>query len=406
MAPATIDVGAGAHRIAFESAAALGVEYALTTDGASASTFSPTLWRRQPVVQHIRAVVPGASLADVRVLADGDLALTVSAGRDSILQAWRLVPESGAVTELAPAWPGDRLVVSADATRIALIGRDVGPPQSASEQSVLARGRRVVWLGSTDQAAFTRAWRAPVENQEAVTDASWNPRADQVLIATTRRADAATGMSRLWLLDPGSLEARLILSLPSELVTGTPLWSPNGERIAFVAHGGTLNALCVLDTRDGQFRYLADLAPSSTTPLAYPVGVWSPDSEQFVYVAPGPTQANNSLAWPPPTPRPGLFMVRALDHDPELIGDVEASFPAWREDGQLLGIAQQPGTGMLQVRLIAAGHSRPHLVDIPVRPSASFAAVWDVPHAQILLAERVGVAVDLSLARLGLEALQ
>lgn len=407
VAPATIDIAAGVHQIALERADALGTHYALTTDGESPLTFSARLWRRQPLVQRIRAVVPGASLSDVRILADGDLVLVVSAGRDPILRAWRLTPRSGGTTELSPAWPGDRMAISADATQIALIGRDLGPASNADMQSA-ARRSRIVWLGSVGQPAFTQAWRAPIEDQESVTDASWSPAADKIIVVTARHVDDGHPQSRVWLLDPRTLDGRVILTLPSEVVVGTTLWSPSGERAAFVAHGGTLNALCLLDVRDGQFRYLADLAPSSTGPLPYPVGAWSQDSQRFLFVAPQQPRVGDSLAWPAPAaiPRQRVLVARTLDREPEQIGDTDANFLVWREDGQLLGIVQPSNDGPLQLRLIDSSEPHSQLVDIPLRPSGSYAPVWDLQHAELLLAEGNSTHLDVSLVTLGLEAPQ
>ena len=50
--------------------------------------------------------------------------------------------------------------------------------------------------------------------------------------------------------------------LPSDIVPGTEAWSPDGTHVAFVAHAGQVNALCLLGI-DGSFRYVADLDPSA-----------------------------------------------------------------------------------------------------------------------------------------------
>lgn len=398
-APASLELDAGPHTVTLAAPAALDAPYTVWTDGVSAATFVPHPWRRQPAVARVHSLLPGAELADVRPLADGDLALTQLVRGEGTLQAWRVAPATGSATALLESSPGERLAVSADGAHIALIGRDVGPlpvtPMASGQRAV----GQIVWLGNTGRLNFDRGWRPPLDDDEALSEVSWNRQGDALLVLAARGGRSAR--SRVWLLDPGSLDARQILTLPSGVATGTVAWSPDGHRVAFVAHGGTLNALCMLDLGSARLRYLADLDPSSTAQLPYPVGAWSPDGAAFAFVAPRRTDAPPSLLWPPPDAGHGLFLARDVEHEPELVVHTAAGYPAWREDGQLVGLGRAPSDGRLDVRLLDG--SRARLIELPIHVTPGFAGMWDVDHGHLLVADRKEAGLDVLLVRLGLE---
>src|SRR5215208_2893340 len=94
--PVQLHAPVGAHSVLLQSSDALPAQYAvdLTETGAAVNAL---LLRRQPSVTRVRSTLPGANLADVRLLASGELALSLAIPTTQRLQAWRLNPADGAL---------------------------------------------------------------------------------------------------------------------------------------------------------------------------------------------------------------------------------------------------------------------------------------------------------------------
>ena len=111
--PLTVQVDSGTHTVVLKARDALDGQYAVQV-GVEGAALDAVLWRRQPTLLHLRPSLPGASLADVRLLADGELALSIAVPPGHQLQAWRLDPQSGALEPLLTDVTGTRLSVAAD----------------------------------------------------------------------------------------------------------------------------------------------------------------------------------------------------------------------------------------------------------------------------------------------------
>jgi hypothetical protein len=221
--------------------------------------------------------------------------------------------------------------------------------------------------------------------------------------------------TRVWYLDGDGRAARELLTLPAEVVAGSHVWSPDGRRVVFQARSGAVQALCLLEL-DGGFRYLADLVDrvdqvgGPTAPgLAQPAVAWSADSQGVLFVAPRQRPPGQVASWLQSDPRRALYVASSADTAPVLLGPTEVDRAVWREDGQILGLGRLGTDGALDLRVLGAvsdGATRTnqHLLELPLRPGASYAATWDLTHAQLLIASpaRAG-GVDYWLAMLGLE---
>src|SRR5579859_5729985 len=124
--PVDVLVDPGAHDVLLRAPDVVDGQYAVQV-GATGGALDALLWHRQPLVRRLRPTLPGAVLSDVRMLADGELALAIALPVDGQLQAWRLEPRSGAVQPLLTDGAATRLSVTADGQRVALLGYEVGP---------------------------------------------------------------------------------------------------------------------------------------------------------------------------------------------------------------------------------------------------------------------------------------
>jgi hypothetical protein len=407
--PAELSVEPGAHSLLLkppDGRDGLEGQYALEVP-AEGARLDAALWRRQPSLTRLRPALPGATLADVRLLDDGQLGLVIALPPGRQLQAWRLDPRTGGLESVLAEAAGPRLAFAPDGRHLASIGADVGPSREATQSSPwLNSVDRVVWLVAAGALAPDGAWRAPLEPGEHLVDASWSPRADRLLVVSSQPLGAGVVLSRLWFVDadgqPGR-PPRQVLSLPSEVLPGSETWSPDGQHVAFVAHAGEINALCLLGL-DASFHYLADLELSAA-PLGYPRGVWSADGQRLLFVAPRQHPPGAALGWLQPDAQRALFTVDVADPIPVALQDTSVDLATWREDGQLLGLGRPGPDSPLSLRwLSASGAAVGQLLELPLKPAGAYAASLDVARARVLIATRSSSGgIDYWLAQLGLE---
>jgi PEGA domain len=398
--PLQLEVTPGTHTVQLTASQALDVQYVVQVGDAGA-VLDAVLWRRQPALMRLRPTLPGAALSDVRLLSDGTLSLGVDVPPRHQLQAWRLDPDSGALEELLSHASGTRVVVAPDGLHAAVLGFEIGPPAIGS---LTAERASVLWLVSAERATPVASWRLPTASDEQLLDASWSPRAERLLVVTGQvRSGGGAARSRVWLVEADGQAARTMLSLPSQIVTGSVLWSPDGQRVVFLAHAGAVNAVCLLDLEEN-FRYIADLDLSPGSPLAYPPATWSTDGQQLLLVAPRQLPPGAPVGWLPAEPRHALYVVRAADLTPRLLGDTEFDLAGWREDGQVLGLGRLGMDGSLALRLQAGGGGSPQQLELPLKPGPGYAATWDLAHARVLVAKPApSGGVEYWLAVLGAE---
>jgi hypothetical protein len=262
----------------------------------------------------------------------------------------------------------------------------------------------VWWSGPEEAGTASGAWRAALEPAEQLVDVSWSPTSDRLLIVSKLLLAGGAVSSRFWLLDAQTQLAQPVLSLPSEIVLGSEVWSPTDGSLVFVAHAGQVNALCLLGV-DGTFRYLADLDPSSAPPLAYPPVVWSVDGRQLLFVAPHQHPPGAPAGWLQSDPRHAVYIASTDQPTPVALGDTDVDLVRWREDGLLLGLGRASLDSPLSLRLLSRTAGSPkQLLELPLRPPGAYAAVWDQRRARLLVASQMAAGgIDYWLVRLGLE---
>jgi hypothetical protein len=404
--PLELTVEPGVHRVSLKANEAQEGQYTLEV-GPAGAALDAVLWRQKPRLTRLRPALPGAVLTDVRLLEDGELGLSIGLPPGRQLQAWRLDPRSGALESVLTSVAGLRLTFAADGNHLAYLGSEIGPPLPGSEVfGSVDSASTVVWLvDPADTAVPTSGWRVPLEAREQPVDVSWSPRGDRLLVVTSQGLSGGAVRSRLWLVDSDGKHAQAVLNLPSEIVLGSELWSPDGQGVVFVAHAAELNALCLL-RMDGTFRYVADLDPSASAPLQYPPLAWSADGQRLLFVAPHQHPPGAPIAWLQPDPKHAVYLASVDEPTAQLLADTDVDLATWREDGQLLGLGRAAPDGELSIRLLhgAAGADQ-QLLALPLKPSSRYAAAWDVSRARVLVAaQNTSGSVDYWLAQLGLEA--
>ena len=402
--PADLEVDSGRHRVVLRSADALDGQYSVDV-GADGAQLHAVLWRRQAELTRLRPALPGAAIADARLLADGDVGVSIELPPGGQLQAWRLEPRSGALEPVLTNVAGLRLTFAADGHHLAYLGSEIGPPSSAGPYAAGSSAASVVWLMTPqDQLTPALGWRAPLEPGEQLADVSWSPSADRLLVVSSQGLAGGAIASRVWLLEVDGQHARAVVSLPSQIVPGSAVWSPDGSAIAFVAHAGEVNALCLLRT-DGTFRYVADLDPSSTSPLPQPPLAWSTDGQRLLIVAPHQHPPGVGFNWLQPDLQHAVYLASLDEPAPRALGDTDMDLATWREDGQVLGLGRAGGDGPLGIRLLnLSSGSDQQVLELPLKPATRYAAQWDVAGARLLIASRASSgATEYWLARLGLE---
>ena len=403
--PAQLMVAAGRHELLLRARDSLDLRRVIQVQPPG-TRLDARLWTRQPTLLRLRPALPGASVLAARLLGDGRVGLSVGSGAEPQLQVWRFDPSSGQFELLATAPAAERVAIGADAEHIASIGREIGPwPHAGLERGPPAAS--VVWRLGAGQTAPVALWRSSDPGQR-LEDITWSPRGDHFLVIGVDDHEAASGAvrSRVWGVRADGSEQRELLSLPSHIVPGAYAWSPDGQHVAFVAHAGTLNALCLLDL-DGGFRYLADLAPSETPPLPYPPVAWSPDGQRLVFVAPRQPAASTALEWLQPGAATSLYEVVGEEVVPHLLAEIDADVPAWlspADDETLVLLARLRNDGPLVVRTLDRAGQLDQLFELPLKVGSAYAAQWDVEHAQLLVATpgRSG-SLEYWLVRLGAE---
>jgi dipeptidyl aminopeptidase/acylaminoacyl peptidase len=326
--------------------------------------------------------------------------MTLSMGQPAELQAWRLDPWTLAPARLVRGISGTRLSVSPDERQVAFAGRSLGPTQSSGLSA--SPPPRIVWTlpVGIDAAAPRALWQAPPG--EDIVDVAWTPGRARVLVVTERELLGGARQSRLWAIDVDLSDASLLLTLPSSVVPGAYVWSPDGQRLAFIAHAGVLNALCVLEP-DGALRYVADLESSDGLPLPYPAAAWSADGQRLLFVAPPQQPSTSRSSWFQAVPSRAAYVLAAGEPTPTLLAEIDATAPAWREDGQLLLVRPARDGGPLSLAALAPPSTSERLAELPLRSNAQYAGAWDPAHTALLLANRASGEVERWLLQLAPE---
>jgi hypothetical protein len=390
-APAGLSLAPGPHRVTLRLERYADATYRLDLEAGRAATLAAELWPLAPQVQVLRPAFPGSTIADAGFLPDGRLALTVALPPGDERQLW-LTDGRGNLRRLGPPDAHGSVAAAPDGERVAYLARG---PASAAE------GRLdEVWITAADGERGERRYALPASaTGERLFDLSWAPDGRHLLVVS-RQSPAGVGQtSRLrWLdADPpatGSADPRDLVTIPSEVVRGSYVWSPTSGAFAFLARSGQLTALCMVESTGPVFRYLADVGRNDPSPLPFPPLAWSPDGARLLYAAPVEGRADPAGWLFGPRATTVLYTAEPARPLGRSLGGAEGQSPVWRGDGSLYALAQPRADGPLFLRSVDASGETRDQGPLPLRPAGGFAARWDAAHAQAVVAARGTAGAD------------
>lgn len=383
--PTPLGLTPGAHRVALRDADTLPWVTTIHAGPGRAAPLDAVLWRRSPTVETLRPPLPGSTIAGAAFLADGGVALDVTLPPGDDHQLWRAAA-GGALRRLGPPDAPGPIAATPDGgvAYLAPAAEKDGasPPESGN------RPLSTVWVAPPDQAA-TLAYRLPAGTEDArLVDLTWSPDAAHLLLACAlRRPDGGSRTRLLW-LDRAHGTSRVLVELPSDIVTGSYAWGSGGDRVAFLAHTAGATTLCLLEPATAQFRSLADLSSASAWSPFAPLS-WDADSRRAVFAAPVPSRTQTlSAALFGAAAAPGIFTWQPDGNGARRLGVATGAWPTWGPDGAVLALApMQGGTTALVVLDPATGEVRDR-APLPLPSGAAFAVRWDARHGRALVAQR------------------
>jgi dipeptidyl aminopeptidase/acylaminoacyl peptidase len=382
--PVEIRYAAGDHEIILHLDGYADAIRSVSLEPGGRTDLHADLWLWTPEAQLLRPTFPGSTIAGATFLADGRIALTIALPPDDERQTW-LLDHEGGMRRLGPAEARGALAVAADGGRVAYAarGQDDEPHTGGVRPDE-------VWIAAAEGDRGTRVYVLTTEmRDERLTDLSWAPDGRHLFLVTRYQLAGGGYRTRLLWLDAATRQVDMIANVPSEVVPGSYGWSPTGEHVALLARSGQTTSLCLIRTDGTEIRYLTDLYQDDSSPLAFPPVAWSSDGSRMLYAAPpqSPTNTQSGWLWGAQS-SPALFEVRVSRPQEQRVGAVEGQSPTWRDDASIAMLARPKFGGPLVLRSAAPDGNVHDLSELPLRAGPTYAARWDVAHAQAIIAVR------------------
>lgn len=383
--PARLALAPGPHTLLLQSPDVLPAAVPVQTAAGRVRHLAVALWRRQPAVLPLRPPFPGSSITGAGFLADGRVALGITLPPGNVHQLWRR-DLAGRLAQFGPAHAAGPLAAAPDGRTVAYLA----PSANQAAQPGGEQGLTSVWTSHSDgRAAQSRYSLLPDAGAARLSALAWAPDGRHLLLVRSDQVAGATPSQVLW-LDLATGTAQRLVELPSAIVPGSFLWSPGGDRVAFLTRANALVSLCMLGISPSTFRYLTDLNANDVKPLPYPSLAWSPDSTQVVYAAPVPVAGHGlgDLLFGHHTAN-ALFRTDATDTQSARLGGAFGSVPTWRPDGSILALVPASSSSGLLWEIVDPATGRVQTPGPVALPSGGVNSVcWDAARQQALLLQQ------------------
>ena len=403
--PANLTIVAGQHQVTLRRPDLMAVSSALHVTAGQTLQLDTSLWDRTATITDIRPPFPGSTISKATFLADGRLALDITLPPGNDHQLW-LRKRDGGMERIGPADAAGPMVVTPDGQTVAYL-MPMAPASPAQAGTVGGQRLTTVWtVGADGHGATLRHVLPPSARSTQLTDLAWAPDGAHLLLVGARQDSSTGARNELLWRDPIQGTARTLLNLPTTIVPGSYLWSPEGDRLALLTRAGALQSLCLVGVQDQSFRYLADLQPTGSTPLLFPPLAWSPDSHRAVYAAGVPSTPTTLGGWRlGDHSASGLFTTEVAGATSRRLGTILADAPVWRADGSVLALVHANGSVTRSVAAVdvTSGLATP-VGTLPLSSGSPAAVRWDAVHAQALIAQPQNGNVTYTLATFGSEA--
>jgi hypothetical protein len=414
--PLDFSVTPGSHSIALHQGGTIDVLRAIDVS-AEGTALDVHMWRRQPMVLPGLPVFPGANLVDARFLDDGSVALVVGLPINASAitpiatrELWLSDASVGGVSRVLVGGDAELrpsvLAVSPDGAQVAFVGLSVGTGARAAAST---KAGQAVWIAANADSAAPRPLYAAVNRDSRITDLSWDPQSQRLVIIEQLAIDPPrTQIVLVKANAQASSVAETLITLPATVVPGTESWNRDGSWFAFLSRSKTVSGASVMSLSaieahpEGSVRYIADLGSPQRSPTA-PAVAWDPsDNGRVIFAAPfadaapastGPLDLFAGIrSAAPPT---GLFAtsIAAKTDTPHRLGSATGlTRPVWRsEEPALLAVARRDDASLL-FRSVdpTTGEAKNVDVNVPsnVGRGSGLAIRWDEAHARALVLTR------------------
>jgi dipeptidyl aminopeptidase/acylaminoacyl peptidase len=293
------------------------------------------------------------------------------------------VDGGGASQRATPSTEAAALALSPDGSRVAFL-------HSVPSQAFGATPPAEIWLAGVTGDQPEHLDLLP-PSEERFDDLTWGPGAQHLLVIGHVLQPTGGQSSHLLWVDVTTGQSRELITLSRAIVPGSDRWSPDGQKVAFLAQTDQLTSLCLIEVRDGDFHYLGDLGRDVAPAFPFAPVAWSSDAQHLLYIDLPPAQTA-SAGWPITTaPASQLVVADTAQPTGHTLGSAGLVPLTWDLAGPspaALVLAQPTHNCPLVLRRVALDGTTSDLLELSLRPSNPFVARWDAARRQALIAAR------------------
>jgi dipeptidyl aminopeptidase/acylaminoacyl peptidase len=382
LTPLHLALSPGAHHVTLQRAGFASTTYDVTLSEKGTTSLVAELWAQSPEIDELRPPFPGASIASVDFLRDGEVVLSVAVGSNGERQIW-LVDGRGAGRRIGPSTDSAAITASPDGSHVAFLHSGPGPAFGAILPAE-------VWVAGLngDQPKRVDLWPP---SEVRFDDLSWGLDGRHLLVIGHISQAMGGQSSRLLWVDVVSGQSRELITLPSVIVRGSYRWSPDGQQVAFLTQTDQLTSLCLIAVPDGDFHYLGDLGRDATQVFPFAPVAWSSDTQHLLYMSLSPEQTSSSGWLFSSAPASRLIVADATQPAGRPLSPTGLVPLTWDLNGSsavAITLAQPSRNGPLVLRRVELNGTTSDLLELSLRSAGPFVARWDDTHRQAIVAVR------------------